>query len=186
MGSSTLRRHDRQNAAPPPRSPPGPSGARAVDTPKIGSILSSIHAKDPGELIDMRIDPKAAARLEEMGLEFTLAVLREETARHPGNFEALCELASLLTRIQRYEEGLAIDLRLAAIQPGSPIVFYNLSCTYSLLGRLDEAFRALRRAIELGFDDRELLSQDEDLAAVRRDRRFREILTLLQQLKTSG
>jgi tetratricopeptide (TPR) repeat protein len=133
----------------------------------------------------MRIDPKTASKLDRAGVEFTLAILREEATRHPGNADALGELANLLTRLGRYEEGLAIDLRLAAIQPASPIVFYNLACTCSRLARLDESFQALRRAIELGFDDRDLLLRDEDLAGVRRDRRFSEILVLLEQLKTS-
>ncbi|HET6202290.1 MAG TPA: hypothetical protein VFI25_05745 [Planctomycetota bacterium] len=132
----------------------------------------------------MRIDPKTAARLEQAGTEFVLAAMREEVSRHPSNAEALAELANLLARLGRYEEGLAVDLRLAAAQPSSPIVFYNLSCTYARLDRLDESVGALRRAIELGFDDRELLLRDEDLAALRRDPRFPEILARLPHLRS--
>ncbi len=132
----------------------------------------------------MRIDPKTAAHLDRAGTEFTLAVLREEASHHPKNAEALTELANLLARLGRHEEGLAVDLALATVQPGSPIVHYNLSCTYARLARLEDSVRALRRAIELGFDDRELLLSDEDLASLRRDPRFPELLALLPHLRS--
>jgi Flp pilus assembly protein TadD len=127
-----------------------------------------------------RLDPRTESRIHEAGIEFLVGVLREETLLHPNNTEALAELAALLTKIGRHEEGLDADLRLTDLQPRNPVVFYNLACSYSLLGRVDDAFRALRRSVELGYEDDGLLLRDPDLASIRRDPRFREIVSTLQ------
>jgi tetratricopeptide (TPR) repeat protein len=85
----------------------------------------------------------------------------------PCNVECLIRLGDLYTRQGAFEKGLAIDRRLVGICPSEPTFHYNLACSLALLARLDEALEALRRAIELGYDDWEHLERDEDLANLR-------------------
>ena len=119
-------------------------------------------------------------RLERLGLEFLADFLGRALARHPDNFAALSELADLLTRLGRLEEGLAADQRLVHLAPDDPTVHYNLACSLALLGRAQAALDALERAIALGYRDPEHMSDDEDLASVRSHPRFQALLASLR------
>lgn len=111
-------------------------------------------------------------RLRSIGQGFSLEILEGEVARHPENLEALRELAHELTAAGRVREGLLVDQKLTRVLPDEPEVHYNLACSHALLGDLDQAFHALFRAAELGYDDLEHLEHDRDLAALREDPRF--------------
>ena len=87
-------------------------------------------------------------------------------------------LADLYTRVGRYEDGLAEDLKLANAFPCEPDIWYNLACSHALLGHIDEAFRALHKAVECGYSNVEWMKQDEDLLSIRKDPRFQQVLAL--------
>jgi len=75
------------------------------------------------------------------------------------------------TAASAFEKSLALRYRESA-------TLYNLACANARLGRRDEAFGYLFRAVERGFSDRGLLRRDEDLAALRSDARFLQALEL--------
>jgi tetratricopeptide (TPR) repeat protein len=111
------------------------------------------------------LDRRVQEKLEgEFQREFFEAAIEVD----PCNLECLIRLGDLYTRQGFYEKGLAIDRRLVGICPSEPTFHYNLACSQALLGRLDEALEALRRAIELGYDDWEHVERDEDLACLRK------------------
>ena len=120
------------------------------------------------------------SRLGQLGQEFLVDLYDRETTRHPGNLEALAELAHVLTRLGRLEEGLEVDRRLVRLAPEDPTVRYNLACSLALMGRGDQALDALACSIELGYDDPDHLAGDEDLQSLRGDERFCELLALLR------
>jgi Flp pilus assembly protein TadD len=129
----------------------------------------------------LALSPALSARLERMGLEFVAELLGRSVARHPEDLERMTELATLLTRLGRLEEGLAVDSRLVALAPHDPTVHYNLACSLALLGRAGPALDALERAVELGYDDLPHLEADEDLASLRGTPRF---VALVERLST--
>ena len=59
------------------------------------------------------------------------------------------------------------------------LAYYNLACAYARVGRLEDAMVAVTRAVDEGFSNRQRLESDPDLAAVRADPRFRELLARL-------
>lgn len=126
------------------------------------------------------LTPALEARLERLGLEFQADFLGRACARRPDNFEALTELASILTRLGRIEEGLAADEALVRLAPKEPIVHYNLACSLSLLDRVEAALDALERAVALGYRDLAHLEEDDDLARVRASPRYRRLLGRLR------
>ncbi len=128
------------------------------------------------------LGPQAQDRLERLGQEFLLEVLRRETERHPENVEALAELAHVLTRLGRLEEGLATDARLVELAPRNPTVHYNLACSLALLGRFPSALDALEKAVELGYDDLDHLMEDGDLASLRSEERFQRLIEHLRKV----
>jgi tetratricopeptide (TPR) repeat protein len=99
--------------------------------------------------------------------------------------EALSFLGNTFTRRGLHERGLELDLRLVRLRPESPRAKYNLACSYALLGRPEEAFRALDAAIEYGFDDAEHLARDEDLNSLRDDPRFTELIVRVREKRRS-
>ena len=90
--------------------------------------------------------------------------------------QALVMLGDLYTQKGRIEDGLAVDEKLVHLRPEDPYVFYNLACSYSLLNRIDEAYKAMKDAIMLGYDDFIYLERDPDLSHLRQDPRFKEYL----------
>lgn len=126
------------------------------------------------------------ARVDRLGLEFSARFLDKAVERHPENVPALAELATVLTRLGRLEEGLAADERLVGLAPDDPTVRYNLACSLALLGRLEPALDALDRAVELGYDDPEHLVSDEDLASLRAEARFRALVEKLAGKRPSA
>jgi hypothetical protein len=72
-----------------------------------------------------------------------------------------------------------VDLKLSKLCPSDCIVFYNLACSYSLIGELERAFDCIRRSIDLGYDDLSHMSNDPDLRNLRGDSRYDEIVELI-------
>ncbi len=112
-------------------------------------------------------------------LEFEIAFYEQLVQRYPNFVDALTALGEAYTRRGWYEKGLAVDQQLAQLKASDAVTWYNLACSYSLLGRLDEALESLRRAVSLGYDDFEYLMKDPDLANVRRVPTFRQLIKLL-------
>lgn len=124
------------------------------------------------------LDRKTRERLEgEFQREFFEAAVELD----PCNIECLSQLGDLYTRQGEFEKGLAIDRRLVGLCPGESTFHYNLACSLALLDRNEEALDALREAIARGYDDREHLERDEDLARLRGLPEFEELVALLDE-----
>jgi tetratricopeptide (TPR) repeat protein len=105
-------------------------------------------------------------------LEFFGAVLE----RDPLHTGALRAHAHNLARRGHYGRALQLDRRLVRLLPERPIPWYNLACSYAVLGMTEPAFTALQRAVELGYRHVRHLCRDPDLKSLRRDPRFARIL----------
>ena len=60
--------------------------------------------------------------------------------------------------------------------PGNALILYNIACMESMLGRGDEALETLRTALEGWAQFKENAQKDDDLAALREDPRFLELV----------
>lgn len=112
-------------------------------------------------------------------IKFYEGILKEQ----PDFIEALMALGDLYTKKGMIKEGLEIDLRLLSLKPNDPIVLYNLACSYSLGGNIEEALKTIQAAIDNGYDDLEYLLGDEDLENLRSDPRFKEYIEVLNKKK---
>jgi tetratricopeptide (TPR) repeat protein len=108
-----------------------------------------------------------------------LKFLENIARRLPEDLEVLMALAELYTKTGKYEEGLAIDLRLSQLLQNDELVWYNLGCSYALTKHADDAFDALTKAIELGYADYDWMKSDTDLIGLRADPRFESLLNWL-------
>jgi len=101
---------------------------------------------------------------------------------NPDFVPALSYLGDVYTKRGLYEEGLTMDKRLVSLRPEDPIAHYNLACSFSLLGNIEEAFRYLRQAVLLGYSDLSYILEDKDLANLRRDIRFNDTFHKLKRV----
>ncbi len=76
----------------------------------------------------------------------------------------------------RYAE--VADALRAAVEahPGYGMLFFNLACCESFMGKPSEAIAHLRRAIELSEEFRENAKSDADLDAIRNEPEFRDLV----------
>lgn len=115
-------------------------------------------------------------------IRFYENILREA----PDFIETMMALADLYTKKGMYREGLELDERLSRLRPQDPVIFYNLACSYSLLNDQHAALNAIRRAIDLGYDDFDHLIKDADLADLMTDAQFRQYLKDVQKKHRSS
>ena len=120
------------------------------------------------------VEEKSAAKSQR---EFEIEFFEGIIARQKDYWEVLSVLGNHYTSVRRYREGLAVDRRLAHLRPYDAIVYYNLACSYCLVGRLIPALEALEKALSLGYRDFVHIMRDSDLTRLRKDKRFRELLS---------
>ncbi len=118
--------------------------------------------------------------------DFEIRFYEELVKDNPGFIQAWMCLGDAYTKKGFFEEGLKVDLHLSKVKPKDPIVYYNLACSYSLLGNIPQALRALKKAIVLGYNDFSYLKKDKDLENLRKDRRFWEFMDKINKRLLKG
>ena len=126
---------------------------------------------------------KRLTRKELRELDVKISFLEGLIRRDERYVEALQILGDHYTQRGRLEDGLKVDQRLSQLQPQSPIVFYNLACSHSLTGELDQAASALEKALALGYRDFTWLAKDPDLRELRQHPLYRTIESKIQKMK---
>lgn len=114
-------------------------------------------------------------------LDFEISFYEDLLKGKPDLVVALIPLGDAYTRKGMYAKGLDADLRLAALRPDDETVHYNLACDHSLLGNADRCLASLERAIALGYDDLDHMRADPDLAFIRKDPRFGQLVSRLME-----
>ena len=126
---------------------------------------------------------KRLTRKELRELDVKISFLEGLVRRDERYVEALQILGDHYTQRGRLEDGLKVDQRLSQLQPQSPIVFYNLACSHSLTGELDQAASALEKALALGYRDFTWLAKDPDLRELRQHPLYHTIESKIQKMK---
>jgi tetratricopeptide (TPR) repeat protein len=126
---------------------------------------------------------KKLSTAEQRDLDTKIQFVEGLIRRDPDYVDALQLLGDHYTQRGRFTEGLHVDERLAQLEPGNPLVFYNLACSYSLTDEFDCAIHALTQAIALGYRDFKWLTKDPDLKKLRAHPSFQELKEKIRQLK---
>jgi len=120
-------------------------------------------------------------KVKSSSLDFEITFYERLVKDNPYFIDALIPLADAYTKVGKFKKGLAIDKKLARLKQHDPMIFYNLACSYSLLNMAREAFKALRKAISLGYADLRYLQHDPDLEYIHQDSQFKEIEKLIKK-----
>lgn len=116
-------------------------------------------------------------------LDTKISFLEGVIRRDPRFVEALQILGDHYTERGRYAESLRVDQQLSQLEPGNPLVFYNLACSYSLNQELPAAAAALDQALSLGYCDFKWLARDPDLRPLRQHPLYRSIRDRIRRMK---
>jgi tetratricopeptide (TPR) repeat protein len=132
-------------------------------------------------------DPRVLVALGQVRFgrqQWTEAVdlLGRGTAGGAGNGFTYGQLAYAQLALNRNDDAIRSYERAFAmgIPPGPAtrgVAYYNLACAYARVGQKDKAIEALSRAVDEGFADRAGMEKDEDLAPLRADPRFQQLLS---------
>jgi tetratricopeptide (TPR) repeat protein len=122
------------------------------------------------------------ARVMDVQISFLEGVIR----RDPKYVEALQLLGDQYTKRGRYVEGLKVDEQLTQLEPGNPLTFYNLACSYTLTEQFESAARSLIRALELGYRDFKWLARDPDLKQLRAQPVYEKVREIMARVKADA
>jgi len=112
-----------------------------------------------------------------------LDTIQRHLEMNPHDTRALYFGAQNLALIGENEKALELAERALGQDRDEPVVLYNVACFYALQGDHDKCIELLTRAIDQGWGDKEWLETDSDLDALRKDERFRALLTRIDQEK---
>jgi hypothetical protein len=118
---------------------------------------------------------------KDQGLDFDISFFEGVIQNCPNFVEALIALGDAYTKRGRYKDGLWVDLKLSKLRPQDGTIHYNLACSYSLLEQSDDCLAALAKAVQLGYREFSFMNKDPDLAFIRKDPRFGQLLVLLKK-----
>ena len=137
-----------------------------------------------GDSSPERPSPEISTRRlrEQTQRDLEIEFLERVLARDPYFVEAIRVQGNNLAAKGQYARALQLDRRLVRLVPDDAIAWYNLACTYAVLGMIDPAFSALQRSLEVGYRFVERLRQDPDLKTLRRDPRFLRLLRRFEYL----
>ena len=91
-------------------------------------------------------------RLRELSqLDFELEFIGRILERDPLFTDALRVHGNNLSAKGQYARALQVDRRLVRLLPERAIPWYNLACSYAVLGMIEPAFSALQKSLELGY-----------------------------------
>ena len=126
---------------------------------------------------------KRLTRKETRELDVKISFLEGLVRRDPQYVEALQMLGDHYTQRGEFDDSLRVDQQLSRLQPRNPLVFYNLACSHSLNGELDQAASALEKALALGYRDFTWLARDPDLRQLRQHPLYRSIESKIRKMK---
>jgi len=134
-------------------------------------VSKTPHIRGYDKFID--VDKRGAEeRFHDFEIQLSRALLRLDGKR----VDALMMLGHSFTHKGLYKQVLVVDCKLVALRPDDPIIFYNLACSLSNLGELDESLDAIKKSLDLGYRDIPYMLADPDLENVRQDPRFKRLL----------
>ena len=100
----------------------------------------------PGDSSSERPSPETSKRRlrDQSQLDFEIEFLGRLLERDPYFVDALRAQANNLAAKGQYARALQLDRRLVRLTPEHAIAWYNLACSYTVLGMIDPGFFALQ------------------------------------------
>ena len=95
---------------------------------------------------------------------------------NPEDTRALILGAIVNANLGRSERAIEFADRALTVDRDDPMLLYNVACTYSRLGKIDQSLDALEHAVEKGWGDRAWIEHDSDLESIRESPRYKALM----------
>lgn len=120
-------------------------------------------------------------RLEEARREASQVLRSQPTSVRALNLVGMAELAG-----RRPDRALVFFERAREVDSSVWGTFYNLACAHAARGENSQAIDDLRRAVERGYLGADYLAKDPDLALLRKEPEFEELIERVRLQETQG
>jgi len=132
----------------------------------------------------LRLNPDSAAAYVNLGIELenqgridqAIDHFKKALSLQPELTEAMYHLAKLYIIRAEDEKALYIYQKMIANLPDNPAVYYNIACIYSRKNQIEEAIDWLKKAIEKGYHNWDLIKTDKDLENIRSSSYYKELI----------
>lgn len=103
---------------------------------------------------------------------------KEHQEKPDGSKEKILKIDALNTRgillieARQYDNALVFFNKALNTDPKAPAALYNIACIYAIKGMKEKSLEYLKKALDCGFDDYELLLDDSDFKSIKADKAF--------------
>jgi len=135
----------------------------------------------------IKIKPDLAKAHYNLGIALVAEGKKEEAISHykmaikikPDYAETYINLSAAYLNKKNFKLSLKTLNTLESINPNHPLLHYNFSCYYALLGNIPKGIDSLKKAIENGYKNLQNLETDPDLENLRQNPQFNVLRSLL-------
>jgi len=107
----------------------------------------------------------------------TIKKLEEKLAGKYDDVDVLHQLATLQSMKGEYQRALEYLWMAKELRPDDPKIYFNIACIYSKQNEIDNSIYWLKKSIEMGFSDFDLLVNDSDLENIRATEYYKGLTT---------
>lgn len=144
---------------------------------KIDALAAKLHR-------DIEANPKKPSLHYAMGNMYMRKGLYTEAIESykivlslkPDFVQALQHLAVAYSSRGDFEEAISSLQRIIEIQPDNTDALYNITCIYARQNKVADAISWLKKAVDKGFQNWDLLKNDNDLENIRGDAYYRDLI----------
>lgn len=145
----------------------------------LGNALSMkegelIFTKD--KLSEARTDSELIYRNEAGDFDKLIEKLEKALASQPNDAALLEQLTIAYIKAKEYEKALPVLEKKSELNPDNAKNYYNLACIHALLNNPKQSLALLKKSIDKGYDNWNLIRNDADLKNIRNTEAYREII----------
>ena len=151
---------------------------RFEDAAKLFKVACAIRPEDFQAVSFLAQAHESLGQLAERDAANRRAVMliEERLELNPDDARAWNLGAAILGTLGETERALEFARKSVAIDPDDPMLLYNVACTYSVLGHVEESLTTLEHAVDKGYGHKDWVEHDPDFASIRDTPRFQAIL----------
>ncbi|MFN2603580.1 MAG: protein kinase [Gemmatimonadaceae bacterium] len=151
---------------------------RAAEAVKLFERASALRPEDyqAPKLISQAYGSLGESDEAKRWLRRTTQLVDERLELNPDDTRALIFGAGALASLGDGDRAAEMANQALKIDPEDPALLYNVACTFSQVGKLDDAIDVLERAVDKGFGQKEWIENDPDFTAIRGTPRYEAIL----------